>query len=238
MSQSNFIITTVVVAFLLSSPEARSGTTLPLVDDVSRQHLEESAARIVQALEVLGDPIGDADRARLEEAAQQPDEEAIEAIQQVLDSYCLVGINIDDEAWLKVRPASPDPEARRLIQYGWRTFLVKVHNEGTVTTPMEVTSPQSLLPGEITQGENLPQALNQASTSWSRWIELRWFHDHPMQKTLSGKELDYMILQIYSRDAGVRAADLVFNLGGGQVTRGHYADIGLLFYVDEDDQEH
>jgi hypothetical protein len=235
MARFGFLITAVAAAFLLSSPQASSGTTLPLVDDVSREHLEEHAARIVQTLETLGDPIAHADRARLEAAAQELDEQAIEVIQRVLDPYCLVGIHIDDEAWLKVQPASFDPEARRLVRKKWRTFLVKVYNEGTVTTPLEVTSPQTLLPSEITQGDIPPQISLQDSTAWSRWIGLKWFQAPPMQKNLSGKHLDYMVLQLYSRDAGVFAADLIFNLGGGQIARGHYADTSILFYVSEDE---
>ncbi len=59
-----------------------------------------------------------------------------------------------------------------------------------------------------------------------------------MQRSLSGKQLDYMILQLYSRDAGVRAADLIFNLGGGQIARGHYADTSVLFHVGDSGSEH
>jgi hypothetical protein len=238
MARFGFLITAAAAVFLSSSPQASSGAALPLVDDVSRQHLEESAARIVQALEALGDPIADADRARLEAAAQQSDEEAIEAIQQVLDSYCLVGIYIDDEAWLKVQPASFDPEDRRLVRNKWRTFLVKVHNEGTVTTPLDVASPQSLMQSELDQGGPTPQSSHRDSFSWSRWIRIRWFQEPPMHRNLSGKHLDYMIIQIYSRDAGVRAADLIFNLGGGQVARGHYADTSVLFYVGDSGSEY
>ena len=55
---------------------------------------------------------------------------AINLIQTILDPYCLIGVYIDEEAWLKVIPARSDFRDRSLTQYNWQTFLVKVHNRG------------------------------------------------------------------------------------------------------------
>lgn len=208
-------------------------TALPIVDAVPRDHLEETVNRVVEALEFLRSPVTDADLTILEAAIQRPDDKAIGVIQAVLDSYCLVGVSMDEEGWLTVRPASPDPNARRLVQHQWQTFLVKVHNDSTVTTPMEVASPQALLPGEIpAEGDPLPTAELKDPDDWSRWVGVRLFQDPPMQANLSGKPLDYLVLQLYSRDVGMRAAELVFRLGGGAVRRGHFADTSLLFRID------
>jgi len=54
-----------------------------------------------------------------------------------------------------------------------------------------------------------------------------------MQTTLSGRELEYFILQLCSLDTGIRAAEIVFYLGGGQVSQGHYADTQMLFYIEK-----
>jgi hypothetical protein len=54
-----------------------------------------------------------------------------------------------------------------------------------------------------------------------------------MQTALSGRELEYFVLQLCSLDAGTRAAELVFYVGGGQVSQGHYADTNMLFYADK-----
>ena len=76
-----------------------------------------------------------------------------------------------------------------------------------------------------------PQSKAEDADSWFRWVALRLYQDPPMVKNLSGHQLDYLVLQLYSRDAGIRAADFVFYLGGGPVARGHYADTTLLFYI-------
>ena len=46
------------------------------------------------------------------------------------DPYCVAEVTVNPESRVKVR-AAPGP--KELMQSGWRTFLVKVHNE--VTTP-------------------------------------------------------------------------------------------------------
>lgn len=232
------LVTMMLMATAVAAGPSRvinTQTSLPFVDQVSRQHLVETAERIVQAFDLLGAPMSDEDLARLEAATQQPNDEAIGTIQTVLDSYCLVGIEIDDEGWLKVQPASPDPEARLLVQHQWRIFLVKVHNESTATMPLEVVSPQALLPNEVPALEIPTLRRSKASGDPSRWIGLKLFQQPPMEETLSGRLLDYMILGIYSRDAGMRAAELVFRLGGGAVSQLHFADTSLLFHVNDAD---
>jgi hypothetical protein len=58
-------------------------------------------------------------------------------------------------------------------------------------------------------------------------------HAAPNATTLSGRELEYFILQLCSLDTGIRAAEIVFYLGGGQVSQGHYADTHMLFYIEK-----
>jgi hypothetical protein len=199
-----------------------------------RQHLVENIAQLERVLVELGSPFAEEDRVRLEAAAPLSDDDAIGAIQQVLDQYTLLMVHIDDEAWFKVIPASTDPTSRRLTQSQWKTYLVKVNNEGRVTSPLEVRSPQGL-PVEST---STPQSQSSACDAgqphpWSQWLLLRLFKKAPLQTNLSGRELEYFILQLCSLEAGMRAAEIVFYLGGGQVSQGHYADTNMLFYADK-----
>ena len=46
----------------------------------------------------------------------------------------------------------------------------------------------------------------------SRWLDLMMFDRQPLTESLSGLALEYRILQLYSRDAGSRRADLTFEL--------------------------
>ena len=42
----------------------------------------------------------------------------------------------------------------------------------------------------------------------SRWLDLQMFNQQPLVPKLSGLALEYRIIQLYSRDAGQRKADL------------------------------
>jgi hypothetical protein len=232
------ILGTVFISVAVGGPYLSSAcAALPMVDvretKAVRQHLEENVAQLERALADLGYPIAEKDRALLEATVPLSDDDAISAIQEVLDRYTLLMVHIDDEAWFKIIPASTNPNSRRLIQRQWKAYLVKVNNEGRVTSPLEVRSPQAL----PIESRDMPQSQSSACEDelhpWSQWLLLKLFKGSMVQTKLSGRELEYFILQLCSLDAGMRAAEIVFYLGGGQVSQGHYADTNMLFYVDK-----
>ncbi len=95
----------------------------------------------MEAAGYLGAPFPDSDREALEAAFKQTDaERASEAIQTVLDRHCLVGVQINPEARVKVFSGAAK---RELVEGGWRQFLVKVHNEAGSTAQLQGASPQA-----------------------------------------------------------------------------------------------
>src|SRR5947207_1446637 len=62
----------------------------------------------------------------------------------------------------------------------------------------------------------------------NRWLDLQMFNAQPLQKTLSGLELEYRIVQLYSRDRGKREAKISFNVGQGTQDIGFRNDVDLL----------
>ena len=100
---------------------------LPIVPGVPAQPLAAQARRLVEALELVGQPLPLPARARLDEALGQVDPEArSRAIQAVLDPLCLFGITINPEGRVGV-VRGPAPAA--LGQHEWRVFLARVQNE-------------------------------------------------------------------------------------------------------------
>jgi hypothetical protein len=61
-------------------------------------------------------------------------------IEQVLDKYCLAHVQISPESRVKVAAGAA---AARLVEQGWRTFLVRVDNEAGVTAELRVRSPNA-----------------------------------------------------------------------------------------------
>jgi len=201
---------------LFLSFAVQDGDRVPLVEDAPLQPLRVHVGRLREALEFLGEPLRGSQAEKLEAALLEADEaKAVRGIQDVLDPMCLVGVHINPESRVKVAPGAAP---RRLVDQGWRPFLIKVHNEAGVTAPLRASSPQAL-----------PVFDSPKDEIEDRWMELGMFHDRPLQDTLSGAKLEYRIVQIYSRDAGKRAAVVSFDVGQGTQDLGFRSDVTLTF---------
>jgi hypothetical protein len=193
---------------------------LPLVNDAELQPLRVHIGRLREALDYLGQPLSKDAAAALDAALKEPDAaKALRGIQETLDPLCLAGVHINPESRVKVAPGAA---ARMLAEQGWVQFLLKVHNEAGVTAPLKAASPQAL------SMFNSPKDKIE-----DRWLDLKSFDDRPLQKNLSGVRLEYRILQLYSRDAGKRAAVLSFDVGQGTQDLGFRNDVTLTFDVQQ-----
>lgn len=97
---------------------------LPQVDEVEFQPLSAQVRRVVEAYDLLGQPLPPRLKARLENALNGSDQaQAVHEIQEILDPLCLIGVTINPESRVKV---APGPADANLVQHGWRVFLVKV----------------------------------------------------------------------------------------------------------------
>lgn len=194
----------------------------------ARERLERNVGEVLGAFARFEVTLTDAEQAILKSTPTLSDEEAIGAIQHVLDRYALASVSIDDEAWFSVVPSSPDPRSRPLAQGRWSTFLVKVHSESRVTAPLGTRSLQALSEGA---DGDMPadRSCSPRPHDWSQWLLLRMAGPPDMPTNLSGREIEYFAVQLCSLDAGERAAEITFFLGGGQVSQGHYGSAFFLF---------
>jgi hypothetical protein len=188
---------------------------LQIVDKVEAQPLFAQAARVVQALELNGEPLPPAVVKEIEGLPLNPT--GVKRLQQILDARCLAGIHINPEARVKVQQGPADP---KLVEQGWRTFLVKVQNEAGITPILQATSPQA--------GNVYNRNISVART----WTDLAFFNKQPMRAFLSGLEVEYRVLQIYARESGKREAKLVFDAGQGTQDLGFRNEVDILFHVD------
>src|SRR5882724_2730058 len=60
-------------------------------------------------------------------------------------------------------------------------------------------------------------------------MDLQMSNKQPLREQLSGLNLEYRILQLYSRDAGQREAKISFNVGQGTQDIGYRNDVDVLF---------
>ena len=194
-------------AFALCLPTAFA--ELPKVK-VERQPLAAQARRVSESLALLGEPLADADRQAILDAASATDEsKAVETIQTILDKRCLASVHItpDKELETQAGPAKP-----QLAEQGWRVFLVKVHNEpAVVNVELAARSPNALSLTRRSSSKPDPKVVS-VSEVGKRFLDLMMYNGQPLVRTLSGLELEYRIVQIYSRDPGRKEATLAFDL--------------------------
>src|SRR5258708_1888632 len=190
---------------------------LPIVEKVEYQPLAAQVARVIEALDMLGEPLPAAEVAELQKLLKTPENPAqsVARIQAILDRHCLVGIEINPESRVKAQQGQAPAE---LVQQGWRTFLIKVHNEAGMTAALAVFSPQ----GGSLAGS--PEQLVER-----RFLDIQMLNKQPLKPHLSGLELEYRILQLFSRDAGKREARLIFDVGQGTQDLGFRSQVDILF---------
>ena len=218
-------------------------TSLPQVgaDKVSAQPLAAQARRVAEALNYLGTPLPAKAIAALDKAASDMDEaRAVKGIQQALDPYCLFAVNINPESRVKVATGPAKP---RLMENGWRQFLVKVQNEAGVTAELMSVSPNAQAVFEagypVSESDkalrprlNINQNnrnLRPKPDARERWLDMMMFNKQPLQQKLSGLGVEYRIIQLYSRDAGQREAKISFNVGQGTQDIGFRNETDVLF---------
>ena len=194
---------------------------------VPLQPLAQQARRLESALRYLGQPLSPSDHRALNAAIEGAEEaEAVARVQQILDRHVLATVHINPESRVKVEqgPARPD-----LVQGGTRLFLVKVVNDAGVTAPLAVQSPNAGRVYIPSSGSPAPGSRLTREHVRDRWAEFSVFDKPPMRARLSGLGIEYVILEIYSRDAGQRSAILGFSVGQGSQDIGFRNDIEVVF---------
>src|SRR5579885_709130 len=76
---------------------------LPLVSNVEHQPLGAQVQRVVEALDMLGEPLPATEKQELARlaGATSDTKKAVAEMQKILDRHCLVGVNINPESRVK-----------------------------------------------------------------------------------------------------------------------------------------
>ena len=189
---------------------------VPLVPVPDLQPFAAQIRRVVEALEATGTPLSTRETTALTKALGRPKpDDAARAAQELLDIYVLHFVQITPEMRVKAKAGNALP---LLIEGGWKTFLIKVHNEAGTTAPLRIRSPQA----ERLHG-------SPAATVPDRWLDLQYVQSQPLSASLGGLPVEYRLLQVYSRDAGPREARLIFDVGQGTQDLGFRSEVDTLF---------
>lgn len=228
MHHALFLVTCLTLPQLLIAQHIHDH---PPTAQVEPQPLLAQAIRLQEALSFLGSSLSPQDTKRIQALQHKPlSNETIELIQNILDPYCLATVSINPEARVKVtRGEAP----ANLIQGGWTSFLVKVFNEAHVTAQLEAESPNATSPLHAPSFNPRVKEDDVISPGQAanRFLELQVYRNRPLLPNLSGLGLEYAVVQIYSKDAGQREAEIGFNIGQGTQDIGFRNAINILFNI-------
>lgn len=106
-----------------------------------------------------------------------------------------LGVHSQKEIRVKVIQG---PSSKELVENGWRTFLVKVHNEAGINPPLSVSSPQDKPQFVQSDSSAEPKEKITLADVKDRWLNVEIANRRPMNKTLSGLELEYQISEPFN----------------------------------------
>ena len=225
----------VIIFFFFSISVAQhhdhSDNHFPVVTVVEAQPFLAQAVRIAEALSFIGNPLPSVVADQIQALQTKAyDERTIRRIQELLDPYCLAMIEINPESRVKVLRG---PAKAELLQEGWTSYLVKVHNQANITARLVPESPNALPVLHGSTGAHRMKEENRLAPGHldNQFLEVMMYEGRPLQVNLSGLDLQYAVIQMYTREKGKREAQLGFNVGQGSQDIGFRNTIDILFDI-------
>ena len=101
------------------------------------------------------------------------------------------------------------------LQQGWKSFLIKVHNEAGTRAPLQWESPNAAPALHQSTGAPNPREENLLTPGEvaNRYLEMGFYEYRPLTADLSGILVEYKVLQIYTDQVGPREAKIGFHVG-------------------------
>lgn len=205
---------------------------LPAVMSVERQPLVAATRRLVEGMAFNGTPFSEEVIRNLESAWKDEDDRAcVGSIQNILDQLCLVDVHINAESRVKIAAGPIEPV---LMQQGWTTFLVKIRNDAGINPLLVVESPNAAPVYQKGQGARQQPAkdedLVKPAEIGNRWMDVSLIDRAPLRSRLTGLEVEYRAITIFSRDKGRREASISFHIGQGTQDLGFRNSVPILFH--------
>ena len=223
-----------MASLVLVAPIARGGRALgedlPRVAGVPAQPLAAQVRRLVEALELQGQPLPAPALAKLDEALGMADPaERVRSIQAALDPLCLFGVTINPEGRVSV---DRGPAAATLGQHEWRVIPAKVVNQAGATSELKVSSPSAEPVFRVSTNQPSPKPGLAPAEVADRWLDVGFVTSRPMTAPLTGLAVEYRLIKLYSRDAGPREARFRLSIGPGTEDLGFRGELDVLFACD------
>ncbi len=168
-----------------------------------------SALAAVRRLSELGEPLPAPIGERLAERQGSETAETLEEVGHLLAPYVLVEMAVQDDGRTLCTPGGAPA---RLVQHGWRSFLIAVRNPHGIVAPLTGGLP-GVIGATIRDTSAKPTLFDRPRESFAGAIAKMWLQTKVQDAgPLSGIPTEYRVVSLYSRDAGTRTADLHFDI--------------------------
>jgi hypothetical protein len=202
-----------------------------LIENVEPQPLLAQALRVSEALTFIGSSLPPSSLNQLRALKDLPyDAQTVISIQKILDPFCLAMIDINPESRVKVQAGPAKPV---LMQEGWTSYLVKVHNQAHISAALVANSPNASPLFYTSSNAPRMQEKNKLTPGQldNSFLQIAVYRERPLQSNLSGLKLEYAVIQLYTRKKGKREAEIGFNVGQGTQDIGFRNTINILFDI-------
>ncbi|HEY3556989.1 MAG TPA: CehA/McbA family metallohydrolase [Kribbella sp.] len=174
------------------------------------QPLLASATRAVEKLRDIGEPLPNDLTGQLAKLADdtQTDDVRSAKVEELLRPYVLADVEIDELGFTASTPGAAQP---LLVQHGWRSFLVRVANPHRLLG--DLSAPSNHVLGTIDFHSHsariaLADTLTVVPRIASSWLQVKLAGP----TDVSGLDVEYKVISLYSRDGGTRRGELTFLL--------------------------
>ena len=204
-------------------------SSVPIISNVEPQPFISQALRIDEAMLFIGNPFPAAVSNQLKKLQNEAYTEGnVKKIQELLDPFCLAYVEINPESRVKVHQGASTP---LLMQEGWTSYLVKVHNQAHISAELVPESPNAKPILHTSSGKHRMEPENAISEGEidNQFLDMVVYQGRPLRKKLSGIGVEYFILQLYTKESGKREVKLGFNVGQGTQDIGFRNNVSILF---------
>ena len=163
--------------------------------------------RLSEVMRMLGIPVSKDVAQAIKESSHVDDSVAISRIMQALDTQCaaFVTLNAADSGDVIAAKRTPN-----LIENGWTPLLVKVINNVGATHPLRIHTSSARARYGVSKAD-----------SAKAWIDIRPVTTRPLETSLSGLPVQYVLYQAYAQGTGKRSCVIAFDIPTGKSALSH-----------------
>ncbi|MGW7684001.1 CehA/McbA family metallohydrolase [Kribbella sp. NPDC054772] len=174
------------------------------------QPLLASATRAVDKLRDIGEPLPDDVISQLTKLADDTQSDSVKSakIEELLRPYVIVEAQIDEQG---LTTSTPGAAAPRLVQHGWRSFLVRIENPHQLLG--DLVAPSNHVLGNVDFHSHsariaMPDTLTVVPRIANSWLQVKLAGP----RDVSGLDAEYKVISLYSRDGGNKSGELTLVL--------------------------